>query len=117
MIAPVPVNAASICHIEANEQDPICAELSGKIDSLKARIAAAANDANRIELHFSSVSGRAFFAGNLNPNYVREIDAVSAPAELQPIELRQAAPVFPPRPVAPVNRVSPRAEIDAFLDG
>lgn len=117
MIAPVPVNTASICHVEADEQDTIRAELNCQIDGLKPAIPAAANDANGIELHFSAVSGRAFFAGNLNPNYVREIDTVSAPAHFQAGELRQAAPVLPPRPITPVNRISPRAEIDAFLDG
>lgn len=104
-------------HIEADQQHPARSPLNRQVQSLKAAIAAAPNDASlKRKIVRIAVSPALPALGYPDAQQAVKSRPVAIPANLEAVEFRKPTPMRPPCAVAAIDRIGPRREIDRFLD-
>lgn len=114
-VATVPMHAAAIGHIEADQYDPAGTPLNHQVECLKPAVAAATHGIG-IENDPSRELLAVLARRDLDLADVWIVEPGAFPRSLQTLEFRQTAPKSPPCRIAAVDRISPRAEIDVLLD-
>lgn len=117
VVSTVPVDPGLVRHIEADEDYPRGAPLDRQIESLEPGVPPSSylprlpdEEIIHVSLALSRICANLDLAdaGKLRRNLI---------GKLQTGKVRQAPYGFPPRPVATVDNIRPRAEFDVFLDG
>lgn len=111
VVAPVPVILMGLVHVEADEQDAPCTPLNCQVERLETAIAAGAS----LAVFREQLVG---VLVDFDPVNVREaLQAVLDIADLVPSKFWKALPELPPGPIAAIDNVSERNEVNALLDG
>lgn len=109
------MHPALVAHVKSDQKNLARPELQREIERLESAVPSATDDALRLHDQIFAIS--ATLAGDFHPAHIREsVQAVASPADLEPMELRQAPAVPPPWGIAPVDQICPRAQVHIFLN-